>query len=92
MINPELMAFYSLPFIPILSSNMFSHHNLFIIIMESKSPRSRAAGYSTCAWHDAYADLPGTKLEGKKCSPLPDGRAKPTRQGHQPAMVGLKEA
>jgi hypothetical protein len=28
----------------------------------------------------------------KNRSPLPDGRATPTGQGHQPEMVGLKEA
>jgi len=44
-----------------------------------------------CAWHDVVASLPGTKLEVNR-SPLPDGRATPTGQGHQPEMVGLKEA
>jgi len=28
----------------------------------------------------------------KNRSPLPDGRATPTGQGHQPEVVGLKEA
>ncbi len=52
---------------------------------------TKAGGFFMCAWHDAVASLPGTKLEVKR-SPLPDGRATPTRQGHQPEMVGLKEA